>query len=326
MIGNGFDLNLGVESKFEQFYVYYIGQPSKNDVVKNFKTLLKANLKTWADFEMSIPDIYEKIGNFDKFKESFLDFKQELTCYLKKQESTFSLKADIGKYSSEFREYTIRFQNYLSHTDKENSKNKIKQIERVTCLTFNYTNFVDELVSEIKKEDAEYRKSPYNNDKRALFNIKHIHSDLTDEIILGLDNDEQYKDLAVTKRDKLDYLFNKATINKMKSNIESECLAEINKSNLIGIYGWSFGDSDTRWVEYIKNKLKKDPKTQIVYSPYYADKWSSLVDSDKFHRVDESKNMIIEKFELDSSYLENIYIINKDEYMKISLAQKLATV
>lgn len=40
LIGNGFDINLGLKTKFRQFYNYYLEQETTDKTVINFKKAL----------------------------------------------------------------------------------------------------------------------------------------------------------------------------------------------------------------------------------------------------------------------------------------------
>lgn len=41
LIGNGFDLNLGLKTRYRDFYDYYVKQPSNDDLIKKFKNDLE---------------------------------------------------------------------------------------------------------------------------------------------------------------------------------------------------------------------------------------------------------------------------------------------
>ena len=55
LLGNGFDINIGMKTRYCDFYDYYFKQISLNDIIKTFKNLFesyrifyyyKKNLKT----------------------------------------------------------------------------------------------------------------------------------------------------------------------------------------------------------------------------------------------------------------------------------------
>ena len=61
IIGNGFDINLGLRTGYKDFYEWYVDQPSENDpdVVKNFKNEINSCLnntteRNWSDLELAL--------------------------------------------------------------------------------------------------------------------------------------------------------------------------------------------------------------------------------------------------------------------------------
>ena len=71
MVGNGFDIGLGIESSYIAFYNWYCKRPSKEEHIQMFKKDIMndmsrdipADEKTWADFELGLG---EYTANFTK--------------------------------------------------------------------------------------------------------------------------------------------------------------------------------------------------------------------------------------------------------------------
>ena len=60
IIGNGFDVNLGLKTRYQDFYDYYQNQPSPSEEVKQLKAHIdrnKENWQTWSWLWESIPPI-----------------------------------------------------------------------------------------------------------------------------------------------------------------------------------------------------------------------------------------------------------------------------
>ena len=57
MIGNGFDINLGLKTTYSDFRESYLITESKNEQIDAFKSLIRKEIKgdpaTWADAEMA---------------------------------------------------------------------------------------------------------------------------------------------------------------------------------------------------------------------------------------------------------------------------------
>ena len=57
LIGNGFDLNLGLKTRYTDFYPYYCDMPShRHRQIARFRELLKqtGSHPLWADFEKAL--------------------------------------------------------------------------------------------------------------------------------------------------------------------------------------------------------------------------------------------------------------------------------
>ena len=67
MLGNGFDLNLGLKTSYKDFYEYYLNVESNDAIVKQFKQDLSENLDTWADLEFVLGKYSENSWPFGIF-------------------------------------------------------------------------------------------------------------------------------------------------------------------------------------------------------------------------------------------------------------------
>lgn len=54
ILGNGFDLNLGLKTSYYDFYDYYKNIPSPNEDIENLKEDIKSNINQWSDLEHRI--------------------------------------------------------------------------------------------------------------------------------------------------------------------------------------------------------------------------------------------------------------------------------
>ena len=58
LVGNGFDMSLGIDTSYRGFYQWYCEQPSNSDHIEKFKEHIKNDIEgdgeNWADFEMGL--------------------------------------------------------------------------------------------------------------------------------------------------------------------------------------------------------------------------------------------------------------------------------
>ena len=74
LIGNGFDVNCGMKTKYTDVYDGYIKEASSTDVIKTFKENISADYKTWGDFEMSMAEYAKNLNSESEFLECIRDF------------------------------------------------------------------------------------------------------------------------------------------------------------------------------------------------------------------------------------------------------------
>ena len=74
LLGNGFDVSLGIKSSYGDFYKWYYDKPSDIKHIQDFRNAIKEDIlrdipddeKTWADFELGLGKYTE---NFTKYNE-----------------------------------------------------------------------------------------------------------------------------------------------------------------------------------------------------------------------------------------------------------------
>lgn len=115
VIGNGFDLNLGLKTSYKDFYDHYHSIESSKKDIDLLKKDLSDNYNNWADLELALGSYTEKLESSDVFDEVFEDILQQLAEYLKKQESQFDVK---GCDEKKFFENLIRPEKILLPADR----------------------------------------------------------------------------------------------------------------------------------------------------------------------------------------------------------------
>ena len=198
ILGNGFDLNLKMNTRYKDVYAGYVKEESTSETVKKFKEDLKKSEKCcyekWSDFEIGMAEYAKGLNNENELIECVRDFKRYMVSHLKNEDSKFKKRIDpINKFSG------IGTAMYKSLTEFQNAfipsvKNKIgrmlniEDVDRdINFVTFNYTNTLEELLNKCSRRNR----------------VIHIHGSLNGNIILGVDNLEQLKTkYSISKRGK----------------------------------------------------------------------------------------------------------------------------
>ena len=337
LIGNGFDLNLGLKTKLSYVAEKIIEEETENmDVLK-----LKENLKEhkdlwWSDFELQLGN---HTKNFDLETMSAFDNQnnylvKKIMDLFEKQENRIDYQNRSSFIGKSFMKYITSFHNYLPDIYKKNvinSMNKITATENIfyDFITFNYTTVLDKFIECSLKEyfnNAFSTPNP-NNSQKLMFHflrkIIHIHGTLEDGLILGVDNAEQIanKQLADNKSF-VPRIIKLETIKALGRNSANEARELIDNSNIIIAFGLSIGITDKYWWNYIISWLNKNIDRQFILF-VYDDKMDSTLNFTKLNTIENARTKLFSV--LDNSVQEEYntcndrihYIFEQKDMLKI---------
>jgi len=313
MIGNGFDLNLGLNTKLSHVVEKIIENKTDNPDIQKFKeNLIKNKDLWWSDFELQLGQYTKEINSdtITVYDNQYNYFVKVLKDLFKKQENRIDYQNNSSIIASSFMKYITTFYNYLPDTSKQvvlTSMNKINTAENLfyDFITFNYTSVLDNFVNCSLNE---YSKNRYSNfipikSQRYIYHflqkIIHIHSTLEEGLILGVDNTEQIanKQLADNKSF-LPRIIKLETIKVLGRNSANEARELIDKSNIIIAFGLSIGITDKYWWNYIINWLSKNIDRHFILF-IYDDKMDSTLNLTKLNTIENTKGKLFSV--LDSS-------------------------
>lgn len=252
LLGNGFDIAHGMESRFIDFYRYEIINNSAN--LSSFDYFYDINTEElWGKFEDSIARIDYK--HFMAVMGSIYDVKDEYGFNLYSEEIDFEhLLCDYDEMTNDLKLWVKKLkmpvQKYLLSPDD-------------LYLSFNYTHVLEN-VYKIKKS-----------------NILHIHGDIdSDNLIVGFDNVDVEKiledaDCGIYTGDfpyEYDgYCMLSEFLCRFRKNTNDLILK--NKAFIdrlidceeLYIIGLSFSKTDIKYLKYICDKLDQSAKINISY-------------------------------------------------------------
>ena len=270
IIGNGFDLNLDLKTKYIDFYNYYFAIKSEKKPIQDFKAYLNEKFKEeakWSDLEVALGEYTANIGTEDDFVLIYDDVILRLKEYLQKQNNLFRAK-DKKKFINDL----IHFENYLSDGDKKSILEFRKSRADdphwfINVISFNYTSIIEKIL-EYDNKSIEIGDNEYN--KRVMLdNIYHIHGTLDSYMVLGVNDSTQIKNKAFKKNNDIkDKLIKPETNKQARNNIDEKCKDIIKDSHIICLYGTSVGDTDKMWWELIVSQLRMRDDLKVVYFEY----------------------------------------------------------
>ena len=157
LIGNGFDINLGLDTRYSDFVKVYKNMPAKQEVIKEFRKNISENSELWADAEIALGEYTNnfKAGEGALFSDCKEDFCVELSRYLKNQELRIDYdisKEAIQKAFLNLNKITNSFpaveRDFLNRTYQSHLSEPVK----FNFINFNYTKTLDMCIKTIMKD------------------------------------------------------------------------------------------------------------------------------------------------------------------------------
>ncbi len=312
LIGNGFDLHLGLETSFKDICEAYIEEQSGNEVINKFKSVLKEDApeyKNWSDFEIAMGKYSSNYDKFEDFKLCVHSFRSFMVNYLRKEEKIYMDFLDqfqIPDY--QFKELLSNLRDSIYFSPKKAVVEDLKRRGAISSsfISFNYTTILDTFINNFNRVGlAQYA------------NVIHIHNDLSGSILFGVDNEEQIANVTFRGDKRKMRTFIKPFINnEMEYNKVNNVINTIRDSEVICVYGMSFGDSDLTWKNEVFNWLKADTSHILVYFDYNDFSFEKHDIDDILNLEDDLKISLLEKMGCTENYddlMEQIIIpINED--------------
>lgn len=257
IIGNGFDLNLNMKTSYKDFYNYYNTKENTKTSIKKLKENITENINNWSDLELEFGKYTERIESSSEFEEIYDDLVENLLVYLENEENNF----DYSKFSKQkLLNFLVAPENSLLPADK----NKLSTFQRTwnnvtwrtNIITFNYTQSLEEIIESPFKNTQLGTQS--TGHKVILNDIHHIHGDLINGIVIGVNDISQLSNKSFHNNlDITESIIKKECNQARKHEIDIACEKLIEAANIIYIFGSSLGESDNIWWELICKQLKR---------------------------------------------------------------------
>lgn len=312
-IGNGFDINVGLHTKYSDFYDVYIKNHENDMLAKG----IKEDYNNWADLELALGKYTGevRVENEEFFWESEGLLEQELKGYFRSQvtaiESLVFLKNEI---SSKMQISLAKFY----EDPPENHMNHFKDILNSTScdleysfITFNYTNVFDQCVNTMRKNGIYYiesHKDYFGREyKHKLGQVLHIHGTIDNEMVLGVNDERQIANVRFRGNDLCRKTLIKKETNRSYGNTKVDRTQKIiDDSLIICIFGMSIGETDKMWWQYITEWLRENQDRMLVI--YVRDNKAAA----KYHIFTVQKKTY-EKFKKNASVPEKVWEQIKDQ-------------
>lgn len=275
ILGNGFDLNLNLQTDYKSFYNFYIGLPNKGKysasiaklkeglnsyITQASKSATDIESIDWSDLEIGLGQYVKEISSEEEYEAVYYDIRNSLGRYLKIQEDRLISMPPVDIHSF-----------YLNLTDLEifllpvdvpilqNLKERRGPNKYyIRILTFNYTKTFEHILGSNKSYVLP------GDIKAFVSEVRHIHRQI-DQLILGVNDISQINNSALLNNDFVkETLIKPSHCSTYGDNHSSQCLEYINQADLVVLYGVSIGDTDRKWWEAIANRIRTDRLCSII--------------------------------------------------------------
>jgi putative otitis media-associated P41 len=287
LIGNGFDLNLGLPTRYSDFFEHYfnnepqIPQATSQEIsqIKKYKGLLSETIENnagdqqWKDLEIALGKFSSHFSDPKDFRFFYTDINLSLTNYLKQISPISPTENDIKKLI----ENILYPEHYLNEREKQTFYKAIRRGNHweANVISFNYTSSFEQICKDRLSFNTYYRR-PSDTEHFSLKRILHIHGSLEENsILLGVDNTKQIDNADFKDNEDVTDLLVKPQGNKNIGNlIDETCHDLISNADLICLFGLSLGATDQTWWEDIKERFISNSSVVLLY--FYHDLHSGI--------------------------------------------------
>lgn len=283
IVGNGFDLNLGLRTGYGQFVkdVYLSTDqdnypPEKQSLIEAVDGLPEWGTDKWSDLEMLLGRVTTKysLATIDSFAAAFEDMEEQLRQHLISENegatSFLQSKQAIEETWSSIAEMCPRLSQGYRKTLKDYPN--IREQHTYCFITLNYTHTLDLLLEEAEKLHAPFARRKLNNtnyDDRCQKPI-HVHGTIEEQggIVFGVSNASQIANKELAENEDFTEIWVKQRRNEFFGNtLYEQTMSVIADTSVFVIYGCSLGATDEYIWRAITNRLARTDAAAIVFDP-----------------------------------------------------------
>lgn len=269
ILGNGFDLSLGLDTSYRSFLKHYLNshQPNADPFIEDFQREVWKDIDTWTDLETHLGQWLDDNKSRERAIAVHDDLVNELSLYMKNEQERVKPNAKV-------REQILSNMANISHhlhrnLDKRDITNYISKFANSTphvinTITLNYTDTFERLALQEGKNEFQC------TDNKIFFTFNppiHLHGTVDEGIVLGVNDEAQVRNKQLVKEDSIQHRFIKtSTINNVyRTGYEEQAIQAIDAANMICVYGTSFGKTDKRIWNRIVNRVVKHNLQVILF-------------------------------------------------------------
>lgn len=291
IFGNGFDKNLGLNTTYKDFYKWLDENQKKesDEIYCNIKEMPE----NWSDLELALGKYtFDNEIIPDKFEESYANLIEDLNEYLLLEQEKIGTQFSIEDSITELF-YSIE-KNLVETGQNKNSQiihRYLSEQTEVNFVTFNYTDTVEKTMSKKTIGISKDGKTVLV----ILRNPIHVHGTLNSSMVLGVNDETQFKSEIFDNDFPEFFIKNKNLTDHVNSTELDKALEVIDSSDVLFLFGVSLGDTDKLYWEKIAEWLLYGGDEHIVLLYDYETPMGSISKVVQ-RRMERSWNKIKDKF------------------------------
>lgn len=266
ILGNGFDKAQGMATSYPEFYEYLVNNVKDgSSLLEKMKSAITEDTVLWSDMESGLGEFTAITDNAEEFDDFYFELSEHLQNYLKVENDKFT---PSDKLKNKFQSDLTTISKYLGALDKTKFDGFLGAISTsskdINVITLNYTNTLEKILGLSPNITTKGFGGSTN-----LRNIIHVHGQLGESIIIGVDHPGQIKNDAFRNNEDIKDIMIKIDSNEsMKETRHMECERLIANANVIILFGVSLGETDARWWKLIGQNLKRRKNLAIIQHLY----------------------------------------------------------
>lgn len=342
MIGNGFDVDKGIESSYAKFYEWYCDQSSNIKHIEAFRKTIKDdidselpdNQRTWADFELGLGKYTEKFTKetVEDFLDCIEDGQENIRQYLLLQEKKFNPDTYSKDSYKAFYDSIRDFYAEVTDADRPTIQSAVmstgQDSKEIRFLTFNYTHTLERILERLPSTpfstwSAGGTRYSYGVNRDVL----HVHGTTHEFPVLGVNDESQIANKSLLETSQFKEMLCKAdSVRALGKLWHDEAEKQISKSKYICILGMSLGDSDAKWWRKLNQWLKADNNRRLIIYWFEEEPPNGISIRKELQYKEKVKNRLVSFSKLSpeeiTSIKSRIYVvINTRKFLKLEKAQ-----
>lgn len=268
LIGNGFDIGLGLRTRYMDFLPVYLESFNGSSVIKELKSNIKKDIDSWGDAELAfgkLPFSSFSTDSHSSVNECIADFSNALSEYLRAEAMRFQTPDD--KLKSIFSQGLFSYYCALGEYSKRNELARLSRFQtlKINIISFNYTEVIDKMLV----QSGRMNLPDWGQVEVEISPILHVHGALSTRYsrLFGVNDISQVEDKNLN--DKTKKLLVKSIIDRMAGcGLEPVAKSMIDESDSVIVFGMSLGATDRIWWNYLFDQIRSKPDKRLFLSPY----------------------------------------------------------